>query len=101
MFKKRKERQDNNKEQPMPDKEDRQDRRGDRKGDKREFKLDKIYAVAEKAKAIAAKREGLAKILKWLVITMVAGYALLKSGALSGLSGLKDSGIFKFFSGGS
>jgi len=101
MFKKRKERQDNNKEQPMPDKEDRQDRRGDRKGDKREFKLDKIYAVAEKAKAIAAKREGLAKVLKWLVITMVAGYALLKSGALSGLSGLKDSGIFKFFSGGS
>ena len=99
MFKKRKERQDNNKEQPMPDKEDRQDRRGDRKGDKREFKLDKIYAVAEKAKAIAAKREGLAKVLKWLVITMVAGYALLKSGALSGLSGLKDSGIFKFFSG--
>jgi|TARA_R110000824_G_scaffold16491_4_gene68430 hypothetical protein len=101
MFKKRKEAQGNNEEQIMPDKEDKQDRRGDRKDDKREFKLDKIYAVAEKAKAIAAKREGLAKILKWLVITMVAGYALLKSGALSGLSGLKDSGIFKFFSGGS
>ena len=100
MFKKRKEAQ-GNEEQIMPDKEDKQDRRGDRKDDKREFKLDKIYAVAEKAKAIAAKREGLAKILKWLVITMVAGYALLKSGALSGLSGLKDSGIFKFFSGGS
>ena len=101
MFKKRKEAQGNNEEQIMPDKEDKQDRRGDRKDDKREFKLDKIYAVAEKAKAIAAKREGLAKVLKWLVITMVAGYALLKSGALSGLSGLKDSGIFKFFSGGS
>ena len=100
MFKKRKEAQGNNEEQIMPDKEDKQDRRGDRKDDKREFKLDKIYAVAEKFKAVAAKREGLAKVLKWLVITMVAGYALLKSGALSGLSGLKDSGIFKFFSGG-
>ena len=103
MAKKRKEKRDNkkNEEQIMPDKEDKQDRKDDRKDDRRGFRLDKIYAVAEKAKAVAAKREGLAKVLKWLVITMVAGYALLKSGALSGLSGLKDSGIFKFFSGGS
>lgn len=106
MAKRRKERWDSwdnteDKEQVMPDIDDKRERKDDRKDDKREFKLDKIYALAEKAKAIAAKREGLAKILKWLVITMVAGYALLKSGALSGLSGLKDSGIFKFFSGGS
>jgi|TARA_R110000824_G_scaffold8403_2_gene38056 hypothetical protein len=100
MFKKRKEAQGNNEEQPMPDKEDKEDKRDrkdDRKDDKRDFKLDKIYALAEKAKAIAAKREGLAKVLKWLVIVMVAGYALLKSGALGGM---KDSGIFQFFTGG-
>lgn len=76
--------------------EDRREDRVEKKDSRRNFILDKTAAVTEKFKAVALKREGLAKVLKWLVILMVVGYAVF---SFSGLG--SKLGIFtKFFGGG-
>lgn len=50
-----------------------------KKDSRRQFKLDKIKAVTEKAKAVATKR-------KWLVILLVVGIAVFML--------IKSKGIF-------
>ena len=45
------------------------DDRESRQADRRQYRIDKIAAVTEKAKAVASKR-------KWLVILLVVGIAV-------------------------
>jgi hypothetical protein len=87
-------RNEDKKEDKEKKKDEKKEDRAEKKEDRRNFILDKIYAVTDKFKAVASKREGLAKVLKWLVILMVVGFAIFKFGGFSG------GGLFKFFGGG-
>lgn len=51
----------------------------DKKSSRRQYKIDKIAAVTEKAKAVASKR-------KWLVILLIVGIAVFTF--------IKSKGIF-------
>ena len=54
---------------PLGKKKNKSDDRESRQTDRRQYKIDKIAAVTEKAKAVASKR-------KWLVILLVVGLAV-------------------------
>ena len=55
------------------------DDKQDKKSSRRDYKIDKIYALTEKAKAVASKR-------KWLVILLIVGIAVFVF--------IKSKGIF-------
>ena len=64
---------------PLGKKKNKPDDRESRQSDRRQYKIDKIAAVTEKAKAVASKR-------KWLVILLVVGIAVFML--------IKSKGIF-------
>ena len=64
---------------PLGKKKNKSDDRESRQTDRRQYKIDKIAAVTEKAKAVASKR-------KWLVILLVVGIAVFML--------IKSKGIF-------
>ncbi|QDP56149.1 MAG: hypothetical protein Unbinned1524contig1001_20 [Prokaryotic dsDNA virus sp.] len=55
------------------------DDKQDKKSSRRDYKIDKINAITEKAKAVASKR-------KWLVILLIVGIAVFVF--------IKSKGIF-------
>jgi hypothetical protein len=74
--------------EPNQEVDDKKESKWDHKTDKRETKVEgkvqKQEAKTEKAYAVAAKRNALASLLKWVVILIGVVYAITKLGGFGG-----------------